>query len=99
MSMFRDIICPFCGTHNEITEGALDVDEHGNFDMADPDMEPQRGDPTLCGTCGEWCIFDLVPGGARKPNGAEYFVLGLNPATKLMREAWVRYNAEREAGD
>jgi hypothetical protein len=77
--------CPFCGS---ICDGASS--------LTGGTKPPDKGSVTLCIDCGEWAVFDDVPGGLRKPTDAEYDRIAVNEVCRKARFAWVLVDSRRK---
>ena len=71
--------CPFCGQRHDAVSIAVG---HGR-------TVPEKGDATMCFTCGSFCIFDAT-GSLRKPTKAEQRVLDADDRIKEARAAWLQ---------
>ena len=86
-------VCPWCAYHMTLaSEVSLEEDRAGLRRR-----KPKPGDCTMCARCGELCTFtaDLT---LVKPSDDDLLEMGQDKRVQLMRQAWVRAEAERKAG-
>ncbi|THK37667.1 hypothetical protein EHS39_13615 [Ensifer sp. MPMI2T] len=83
-ALTTETTCPFCGQRYDAASALV-----GNAD-------PGKGDVTLCMNCGEWAMFDDVPGRLRRPTDSEYEMIVANPITGKARRIWQQLKEERQ---
>lgn len=94
MNLFRHTVCPWCGVKHD-----ADTLVATKGDVALPTTRPEPGDLTMCAGCGEWAMYDIVPGGLRKPDDEEFLQIGNDPNCRAIRAAWTEFQQAREMTD
>jgi len=74
--------CPHCGKLNDSASNIDGTDQH----------PPSVGSLSFC-LCGEWGVWETSER-LRKPTDDELIEIGLDPACRAIRAAWVRMRIE-----
>lgn len=85
MSHPAETNCAYCGKHHDV---AANLKGSG---------APQDGDPTICGACGHWNVFDRkMPGGLRKATEQELerWQRSATPKRDTKRIRWIDRECE-----